>query len=49
VSLDENDERALSIAGLVTAGFIGDPETAIDYSDRAVATNPNAHIAWSNR
>jgi TolB-like protein len=49
LSLDENDERALSTAGLVTAVFIGDHETAIDYSDRAVATNPNSPIAWNNR
>src|SRR5215831_9719470 len=31
LSLDGNDERALSIAGLVTALFIGDLETAIDF------------------
>jgi adenylate cyclase len=49
LSLDENDERALSTAGLVTAVFIGDHETAIDYSDRAVATNPNSHMAWNHR
>jgi adenylate cyclase len=49
LSLDENDERALSIAGLVTAVFIGDHETAIDFVDRAVATNPNSYFAWNNR
>ena len=49
LSLDENDERALSIAGLVTAVLIGDHETAIDFVDRAVATNPNYHIAWNYR
>jgi adenylate cyclase len=49
LSLDENDERALSIAGVVTAFIIGDHETAIDYSDRAVATNPNSFVAWSRR
>ncbi|HEY7844466.1 MAG TPA: winged helix-turn-helix domain-containing tetratricopeptide repeat protein [Bradyrhizobium sp.] len=49
LSLDENDERALSTAGLVTAFFIGDLETAIDYSDRAVATNPNSYIVWNYR
>jgi adenylate cyclase len=48
-SLDENDERALSTAGLVTAFFIGDLETAIDYSDRAVVTNPNSSIVWNYR
>jgi adenylate cyclase len=49
LSLDENDERALSIAGLVTALFIGDYETAIDFVDRAVATNPNYPGAWNSR
>jgi adenylate cyclase len=49
LSLDENDYRALSIAGLVTALFIGDYETAIDYVDRAVASNPNSFVAWNNR
>jgi adenylate cyclase len=49
LSLDENDYRALSTAGLVTAFFIGDHETAIDYSDRAVATNPNYFGAWACR
>ena len=49
LSLDENDERALSTAGLVTAVFIGDHETAIDFVDRAVATNPNSHSAWNYR
>jgi adenylate cyclase len=49
LSLDENDYRALSTAGLVTAFLIGDHETAIDYSDRAVATNPNYFGAWTNR
>ncbi|MBR0719214.1 tetratricopeptide repeat protein [Bradyrhizobium liaoningense] len=48
-SLDENDERALSTAGLVTAFFIDDLETAIDYSDRAVVTNPNSYIVWNYR
>ena len=49
LSLDDNDCRALSTAGLVTAFFIGDHETAIDYSDRAVATNPNSFVAWTSR
>src|SRR6516165_2684672 len=49
LSLDESDERALSIAGSVTAFFIRDDETAIDFVDRAVATNPNSYIAWNHR
>jgi len=49
LSLDENDERALSTAGLVTAFFIGDHETAIDYVERAVASNPNSYAVWNHR
>ena len=41
LSLDENDERALAAAGLIAAFFDGDYETAIDFADRAVASNPN--------
>jgi adenylate cyclase len=49
LSLDENDYRALSTAGVITAFFIGDYETAIDFVDRAVATNPNTLIVWNYR
>jgi TolB-like protein/Flp pilus assembly protein TadD len=47
LSVDENDERALATAGVVTAFLIGDYETAIDYVERAVATNPNYRVAWN--
>jgi len=49
LSLDDNDCRALSTAGLVTAFFIGDHETAIDYVERAVASNPNSYAVWNHR
>jgi adenylate cyclase len=49
LSIDENDDRALGIAGFVTALFIGDYETAIDFVDRAVARNPNDTGAWRRR
>jgi adenylate cyclase len=49
LSLDENDAQALSTAGWVTAFCTGDYETAIDYSDRAVASNPNQAGAWNYR
>ncbi|SIO54392.1 adenylate cyclase [Bradyrhizobium erythrophlei] len=49
LSLDENDEAALSIAAWVTAFFIGDYETAIEFADRAVASNPNDASAWRRR
>jgi len=49
LSLDQNDERALGTAGLVTAFLIGDCETAIDFVDRAAASNPNFSGAWNYR
>jgi adenylate cyclase len=49
LSLDENDEGALGIAGWVTAFFNGDFETAIDFADRAVASNPNDARAYRMR
>jgi len=49
LSLDQNDERALSTAGLVTGYLVRDYETAIEYVDRAVATNPNSYMVWNHR
>jgi adenylate cyclase len=49
LSLDDNDERTLSVAGIVTAFFIGDYETAIDFVDRAITSNPNYPGAWNYR
>jgi adenylate cyclase len=49
LSLDENDERALSTAGLVTGYLIRDYETAIEFVDRAVAINPNSYVVWNHR
>jgi adenylate cyclase len=49
LSLDENDERALRVAGWVTAIVTGDYETAIDFVERAVASNPNDPDTWHSR
>jgi adenylate cyclase len=49
LSLDENDQRALTMAGWLTAVFVGDYETAIDFVERAVASNPNDPTTWNNR
>jgi len=49
LSLDENDETALTAAGLNAVYFDGDYETAIDFADRAVASNPNEARTWSSR
>jgi adenylate cyclase len=49
LSLDGNDAGALGIAGWLTAVFIGDYETATDFAERAVASNPNDAGAWRQR
>jgi adenylate cyclase len=49
LSLDENDERALRMAAWVTAFSLGDYETAIDFVERAVASNPNDPTTWRDR
>ena len=49
LSLDENDETTLAVAGLSAAFFDGDYETAIDFADRAVASNPNEARTWRIR
>jgi len=49
LTLDENDETALRIAAQFTAFVVGDYETAIDFIERAVASNPNDPDAWSIR
>ena len=49
LSLDENDETALGAAGYVAAFLDGDYETAIDFADRAVASNPNDARVWRLR
>jgi adenylate cyclase len=49
LTLDENDERALRTAGQVAAFLLGDYEAAIDFIERAVASNPNDPDAWRIR
>jgi adenylate cyclase len=49
LTLDENDERALRIAAWVAGFLVGDYETAIDFVERAVASNPNDPEAWTTR
>jgi adenylate cyclase len=49
LSLDENDETTLAAAGLNAAFLDGDYETAIDFADRAVASNPNEARTWRTR
>jgi len=49
LSLDENDAFALATAGYLAVFLHRDYETAIDFADRAVASNPNSTIAWRAR
>jgi adenylate cyclase len=49
LSIDENDQMALSVAGVHAAFLDGDYEAAIDFADRAVASNPNEHLAWRSK
>jgi adenylate cyclase len=49
LSIDGNNAEALSMLGRATASFSGDFEAARQMVDRAVALNPNATVAWSQR
>jgi adenylate cyclase len=49
LSIDGNDDTALSILGWATASFSNDYDTAREMVDRAVALNPNAAYAWGQR
>jgi TolB-like protein/cytochrome c-type biogenesis protein CcmH/NrfG len=49
LSIDGNNAEALSMLGRASAAFSGDFDTARQMVDRAVALNPNATVAWSQR
>jgi adenylate cyclase len=49
LSLDENDDSVLRTAAYIFAIFDGDYETAIDFIERAVASNPNDSATWNTR
>jgi adenylate cyclase len=49
LSIDGNDDTALSILGWATASFSDDYDTAREMADRAVVLNPNAAFAWEHR
>jgi adenylate cyclase len=46
LSLDEHDDETLMMAAWVAAFFVGDYETAVDFAERAVVSNPNDPAAW---
>jgi adenylate cyclase len=49
LSIDGNDDAALSILGWATASFFDDYDTAREMVDRAVALNANSAFAWELR
>jgi adenylate cyclase len=49
LSIDGNDDVALSILGWATASFSDDYDTAREMVDRAVALNANSAFAWERR
>jgi adenylate cyclase len=49
LSIDGNNAEALSMLGCASAIYSGDFDTARQMVDRAVAVNPNATVAWSQR
>ncbi|WP_128928750.1 winged helix-turn-helix domain-containing tetratricopeptide repeat protein [Bradyrhizobium guangxiense] len=49
LSIDDSDPDTLAIAAIISAFMVGDSESEIEMTDRAVALNPNSYIAWSCR
>jgi TolB-like protein/Flp pilus assembly protein TadD len=49
LSLDDGDPDTLASAALISALLVGDCETEIEMSDRAVELNPNSYRAWHCR
>ena len=49
LSLDDNDPDTLAWACIISAFTVGDSESEIEMADRAVALNPNSHLAWHAR
>ena len=49
LSLDDSDPEILAWASITSAFLVGDSESEIEMADRAVALNPNSHLAWHAR
>lgn len=47
--LDDGDPGTLASAALISALLVGDCETEIEMSDRAVTLNPNSYHTWHSR
>jgi adenylate cyclase len=46
LSLDDGDPEILARAAFISAYMVGDCESEIEMTDRAVALNPNSFLAW---
>jgi adenylate cyclase len=49
LSLDDNDPDILALAAVISSFMVGDCESEIEWTDRAVALNPNSFLAWGCR
>jgi adenylate cyclase len=49
LSIDDSDPDTLALAAVISAFMVGDRDSEIEMADRAVALNPNSHVAWSCR
>jgi adenylate cyclase len=49
LSIDDSDPDTLASASVTLVYMVGDHESAIETSDRAVALNPNSFNAWTYR
>jgi adenylate cyclase len=49
LSIDDSDPDTLAMAAIISAFMVGDSESEIEMTDRAVALNPNSYIAWGSR
>jgi adenylate cyclase len=49
LSLDASDAATLASAAIISAFMVGDSESEIEMTERAVALNPNSFTAWIGR
>jgi adenylate cyclase len=49
LSIDHGDPEILAFAATTSAFLVGDAESEIEMTDRAVALNPNSFHAWNGR
>jgi adenylate cyclase len=48
LSIDDGDPETLAFASQISAFLVGDWEKEMEMADRAVALNPNSHVAWQS-